>query len=234
MDFLTARRGVALLCVLLSACVTSSSTVREDDEAPEVVSSWEEARADPSCVVPLCDEDRCALWRCQDLMEVDPSPSVVLARGPMPQAMRPPLVGSPSRWWGRTLAAPTYEEPVFEIPWHNWKQREELARQRKHPLRCMIPPEPLEKHHIFPQQEKLAEWFKIKGIDIHAYTISLPRSVHRRLHSGGPAGGHWNEAWRQFKDENYTASPQEIWKFAFELMFLTGVNGPFVPYYCQD
>jgi uncharacterized lipoprotein (TIGR02269 family) len=208
-----------------------------EDEAPETVSaSWEEARADPSCVVPLCDEARCALWRCQYLVEVemDAAPSVVLARGPMPQAMRPPLVGHPSRWWGRPLAAPTYQEPVFEIPWHNWKVREQLAQQqRKHPLACMLPPEPLEKHHIFPQQQKLARWFTLKGIDIHAYTISLPRSFHRWLHSGGPEGGQWNEAWRQFQEDNHGASPEEIWRFAFELMFLFKVNGPLVPY-CQE
>ena len=75
MDFLTARRGLALLCVLLSACVTSPSLVREHDEAPEAVLSWEEARADPSCVVPLCDEERCAIWRCLDLLEVEDAPS---------------------------------------------------------------------------------------------------------------------------------------------------------------
>jgi uncharacterized lipoprotein (TIGR02269 family) len=168
-------------------------------------------------------------------MEVEvETPSVVLTRGPMPQALRPPVVGNPSRWWGRTLAAPTSVEPIFEIPWHNWKVREQLTQQRKHTLGCMLPPEPLEKHHIFPQQEKLAAWFKIKGIDIHEFTILLPRSFHRWLHGGGPEGGQWNEAWRQFKDENPGATSEEIWKFAFELMFLHRVNGPLVPYYCQE
>jgi uncharacterized lipoprotein (TIGR02269 family) len=232
MDVLSTKKWAALLCVLWAACVTAPSAVRAD-ETPETVSSWEEARADPSCVVPLCDEERCALWRCLDMVEVE-APSVVLTRGPMPQALRPPLVGNPSRWWGPPLAAPTRVEPILEIPWHNWKLREELSQQRQHPLGCMLPPEPLEKHHIFPQAPELAAWFKSKGIDIHAYTVSLPRSFHRQLHSGGPAGGQWNEAWRQFKQEHEDASTEEIWRFAFELMFLTGVNGPFVPYYCQD
>ncbi|HEX8439645.1 TIGR02269 family lipoprotein [Archangium sp.] len=227
-------RWLPLLGVLLAACATSTPVLREDDEAPEVVASWEEARADPSCVVPLCDEERCALWRCQDLVEEVDAPSVVLARGPMPAVgLRPPLVGNPSRWWAPPLAAPTNAEPVFEIPWHHWKMREQLAQQRKHPLRCMLPPEPLEKHHIFPQQEDLAKWFERKHIDIHAFTVSLPRSFHRWLHSGGPEGGQWNEAWRQFQEKNRGASTEEIWQFAFELMFQFRVNGPFVPYYCE-
>ena len=223
---------LAFACLLLAACATPTPGVREEGETPDAV-SWEEARADSSCVVPLCDDERCVLWLCQDLVEVESSPSVVLARGPTPQAMRPPLVGNPSRWWGHTLAVPTSAEPVFEIPWHNWKLRDQLARQ-KHPLGCMLPPEPLEKHHIFPQQKRLARWFKRQGIDIHAFTILLPTSVHQRLHSGAPAGGQWNEAWRQFQDNNDGATPEEIWRFAFELMFLFRVNGPFVPYYCQE
>ncbi len=143
-------------------------------------------------------------------------------------------MGNPSRWWAPPLAAPTYAEPVFEIPWHNWKTREQLAQQRKHPLGCMLPPEPLEKHHIFPQARDLAEWFKSKHLDIHDFTVSLPRSFHRWLHSGGPNGGQWNEAWRQFQEKNRGATTEEIWQFAFELMFQFRVNGPFVPYYCQE
>jgi hypothetical protein len=201
-------RWLSLLGLLLAACATSAPAVREDDEAPEVVSSWEEARADPSCVVPLCDEERCALWRCRDLVEEVDAPSVVLARGPMPAVgMRPPLVGNPRRWWAPPLAAPTTADPVFEIPWHNY---------------------------IFPQAQYLAEWFKSKSIDIHAFTVSLPKGFHQWLHSGGPKGGQWNEAWRQFRDENPRANAKEIWRFAFELMFQFRVNGPFVPYYCQE
>jgi uncharacterized lipoprotein (TIGR02269 family) len=214
--------------VLLAACVTSPSRGHEEHEVPEVVTSWEQARADPSCVVPLCDEERCALWRCQDVVEVE-APSVIQAFST--QGFRPPL-GNPSRWWGLPVAAPTHVEPVLEIPWHNWRTREHLAHP-KHPLGCMLPPEPLEKHHIFPQQEELARWFKLKGIDIHAFTIVLRQSVHTMLHSGGPKGGQWNEAWRQFKEQNDGASPKDIWRFAFELMWRFKINGPFVPYYCE-
>ncbi len=97
---------------------------------------------------------------------------------------------------------------------------------------CIPSREPLEKHHIFPQE--LAAWFKIKKIDIHAFTLRLPKSFHGWLHSGGPRGGQWNEAWRQFRSNNINANQDRIWKFAFELMSRFGVNErPFVPYYCE-
>lgn len=81
-----------------------------------------------------------------------------------------------------------------------------------------------------PQQEVLALWFARKGIRIHDFTIPLRKSFHAYLHSGGPRGGMWNEAWRQFKDQNDGAQPDEIWKFAGELMKRFGVHGEFVPY----
>jgi uncharacterized lipoprotein (TIGR02269 family) len=80
----------------------------------------------------------------------------------------------------------------------------------------------------------LARWFTGQGIDIHAFTIRLPRSFHQWLHSGGPDGGQWNEAWRQFVATNdKTATREDIWRFAGELMMRFGVNGPLVPYYCD-
>ncbi|WP_309891422.1 hypothetical protein [Archangium sp.] len=117
--------------------------------------SWEEGRADPSCVVPLCDEERCAIWRCRDVVEVETagvkeSPSVVLVKGTYPVVVRPllrplsrpstdtevttavrePWEPNPNRWWGHPVAAPTVADPVFEIPWHNWKTREPRVAHR--------------------------------------------------------------------------------------------------------
>ncbi|QRK13398.1 TIGR02269 family lipoprotein [Archangium violaceum] len=226
--------------MLLNACVTSVPVVREEAGAPEGVSSaWEEARADATCVVPLCDGERCAIWRCQDVVEAEAHPvrlaqAMVPAPAPAPM-FRAPLVEGPSasRWWGHPLAVPTGVDPVFEIPWHNWKTRE-LSAPRLFRHQCLSPPrEPFEKHHIFPQQRVLAMWFKLKGIDIHAFTIRVPKSFHQWLHSGGPEGGQWNAAWRRFKDEKPDASPDETWRFAGELMMRFGVNGPFVPYSCE-
>jgi hypothetical protein len=72
-------------------------------------------------------------------------------------------------------------------------------------------------------------------IDIHAFTLRLPRSFHQWLHSGGSPGGQWNAAWRQFRRENFEANQEQIWHFAFELMARFKVNElPLVPYYCDQ
>ena len=184
---------------------------------------------DPSCLVPLCDDKRCAVWRCSDLGEVD-APELVLVRAT--PTVRPPGVGLPHRWWGHPLAVPRQADPVFEIPWHNWKTRGQLNHKELRPL-CINPPnEPFEKHHIFPQQQRLARWFQSRNIDIHAFTIRIPRSFHSWLHSGGPEGGQWNEAWRRFIAKNRSATQNDVWRFAFELMNRFGVHGQLVPYHC--
>lgn len=160
MCFPHAMRGAALLCLLLIACASSASAVQGDEEPREAVVSWEEAREDASCVVPLCEEERCALWRCRELELADP-PSILLTRGTL--TLRPPA--SPTRWWGRPLVAPFDSDPVFEIPWHDRKIRDQYA---PHALRlpCIPSHEPFEKHHIFPQEPLLAGWFKRRNIDI--------------------------------------------------------------------
>jgi uncharacterized lipoprotein (TIGR02269 family) len=219
------KRWLALLGLLLSACASSATAVSEDVEDVDPVASWEEAREDPSCVVPLCEEGRCALWRCQDVVEVEERPVLLaFAHG----TLAPPP--NPTRWWGRPLAVPGGREAVFEIPWHNWNIRGQYAPRVLKPP-CVRSWEPLEKHHIFPQE--FAAWFKRNHIDIHAFTIRLPRSFHRWLHSGSSPGGQWNDAWRQFKDKHDRVNPEEIWRFAGELMSRFGVNGPLVPYYCE-
>jgi predicted lipoprotein DUF2380 len=151
MCFPHAMRGAALLCLLLTSCASSASAVQGDEEPREAVVSWEEAREDASCVVPLC-------------------PSILLTRGTL--TLRPPA--SPTRWWGRPLVTPFDSDPVFERSFHSW-------------------------------------W-----------------------HSGGPRGGQWNDAWRQFRKEHPDANQIETWRFAFELMDRLGVNGPLVTCYCQD
>ncbi|HEX5747811.1 MAG TPA: hypothetical protein VFZ09_16310, partial [Archangium sp.] len=96
------KSWLALLGLVLSACATTSTpAVSESVEDVDPVASWEEAREDPSCVVPLCDEGRCGFWRCQDVEEVEEHPVVLaFAHG----SLRPPP--NPTRWWGRPLAVP--------------------------------------------------------------------------------------------------------------------------------
>ncbi|WPB76709.1 TIGR02269 family lipoprotein [Archangium violaceum] len=220
------KSWLALLGLLLSACATTSAPGDSGfAEDVDPVASWEEAWEDPSCVVPLCDEERCGLWRCQDVVEVEEHPVVLaFANG----SLRPPP--NPTRWWGRPLAVPGGREAVFEIPWHNWNIRGQYAPRVLKPP-CVRSWEPLEKHHIFPQA--FSGWFKLKPVDIHAYTIRLPRSFHQWLHSGSFPGGQWNEAWHRFKDKNEDATTEEIWRFAGELMARFRVHGPLVSYYCE-
>jgi uncharacterized lipoprotein (TIGR02269 family) len=216
--------------LLLTHCAASNPVSHGQEEARASGTSWAEIREDATCVVPICEEEKCALWRCLDIEATD-LPTVVLARAT--PAVRPPGVALPHRWWGYPLAAPMNADPVFEIPWHNWKTRGQLNHRELRPL-CIVPPsEPFEKHHIFPQQLRLARWFKTRNIDIHAFTIRLPRTFHAWLHSGGPEGGQWNDAWRQFIAKNRSASQEDIWRFAFELMNRFGVNGSLIPYYCD-
>ncbi len=88
------------------------------------------------------------------------------------------------------------------------------------------------KHHLFPQQPKLAQWFKAQGINIHQWTMLVPEHVHLRIHRGA-SGGPWNEAWRQFKaaNEHRRVSQEELLRKAFELAFRFDIVGPVMPYY---
>jgi uncharacterized lipoprotein (TIGR02269 family) len=89
------------------------------------------------------------------------------------------------------------------------------------------------KHHLFPQEPRLAAYFRAAGIDIHQYTMVIPEYVHRQIHGGrgmGP-GGAWNDAWRQFVRANpKPPSQDELMRHALELAFRFQLSGPVVPY----
>jgi uncharacterized lipoprotein (TIGR02269 family) len=141
----------------------------------------------------------------------------------------PAAPGAPRRWWGRGLGLPGEREPVFIIPWNNFSNPHRTLPD----MRRMLSRRPWVLHHIFPQAPDLARWFTGQGIDIHQYTVPIPQSLHTHLHSGGPRGGMWNEAWRQFVSAHQReprVAHEVIWRRAFELMVQYNVTGPFVHY----
>ena len=192
-----------LLSLSLAACASTGTSLREAAE-PERV-SWEEGCQDSTTLEPLCSEDTCEFFRCQDLTDATEAPSgeVEPARWP---GLRPP--GGFRRGWRYPRRG---AEPVFIIRWRNHPAP-------SLPSRRPIPLDGLVKHHIFSQEPRLAEWFHQQGINIHQYTLLIPRGTHLRIHSGGPRGGMWNAEWRQFRDAHRTATPEEIWQHAIKLI----------------
>jgi uncharacterized lipoprotein (TIGR02269 family) len=224
------KSGVVLLGVLLASCASPSAASREDfEEHAEEATSWAEAWEDARCVTVLCGERECAFVRCQDVLGEVPG-QVVPARGGGPPVVALPAPGrGPRRWWSGGLWLPEDRAPVFVIPWYGAHPQRHLLRDTDALLRSGK----WVQHHIFPQQKALARWFKAQGIDIHQFTLVLPAQVHTRIHSGGPRGGRWNEAWRQFVDahEGQRVPPAQIWAHAHLLIRRFGLNpGPFEPY----
>ncbi|MCK8502165.1 TIGR02269 family lipoprotein [Myxococcus faecalis] len=198
----------------LGCATTGAGTSPAWSEAEEACSEHE----DDVCLAPRCDDDRCYFFRCDDL----PS-ETELARFP---PARPPAASAapgrgPRRNWGGSTAATGGHEPVFVIPWYG-----------SEPPRLQLPPGRFEKHHIFPQAEDLALWFRGRGLNIHDYTLSIPRDLHQRIHRGGDRGGAWNNAWRDYRRQNPAPSKEEIFKHAGELIYrFQLLGGPIRPYY---
>ncbi|AEI62822.1 putative lipoprotein [Corallococcus macrosporus] len=175
------------------------------------------------CVSLLCLGDACGFYQCEDLPG-----EVELARFP---PARPPAAAAapgsgPRRHWGGGQHLPRGAVMVFP----NWNGA---------PARIIPPAHQLttgrwEKHHIFPQARDLAEWFEGQGINIHRYTLPIPRDLHQRIHGGGARGGAWNQAWREFRLRNEEATPEEIFKHAGELIYrFQLLGGPLRPYYSR-
>ena len=206
---------------LLTACMTADFAVQEAVEPPERVASWEEGCEDARTLLPLCDEEgeACGLYRCRDVVPRE----VLLAQrggGPLFIPMGP---ASPRRWWRRPLWPPRGAQPVFTFRFNR-------HLDPKPPLPA-LPPGRWVRHHLFPQAEELKLWFHNQGIpNIHHFTMLIPEHIHLRIHSGGPRGGLWNEAWRRFRQANRSATPEEIYRHAGELIFRFNLAGPIVPY----
>lgn len=211
-----------LLVVLLTACATPSASTDEQQAAPEVVSSWEEGCEDPRTLVLLCREEdgECGFFRCQ---EVVPREVLLAFRGGggIPLASSP---ASPRRWRSGGLRWPNHTAPVLTFRFNRHFDPK--------PPQFVLPPGRYVRHHIFPQARDLKEWFIARGVkDIHQFTLVIPEHVHIQIHSGGPSGGRWNEAWRQFRDDNFNARPEQIYRHAGELLYRFELVGSVVPYY---
>lgn len=217
------RYWLLLLTGLLAACATSSPVGPDALEAPpEVVDSWEEGCGDPRTLVLLCqeDSDECGLFVCR---EVVPGPVVLASRG---GGFSGPNSQGPFRRWRRGARWPGESAPVFTFRFNRHLEPKPLVPQLP-----QLPSGRYVRHHIFPQASDLARWFTRQGVpDIHQFTMVIPEHIHREIHSGGPRGGVWNQAWRQFRDVNSTASPAEIYRHAGELIFRFELTGPLVPY----
>ncbi|WP_233261853.1 TIGR02269 family lipoprotein [Vitiosangium sp. GDMCC 1.1324] len=230
---------IHLLSGLLSACAASTIDSRAGVAPPSPISDWvdgEENRGgDAECLTLLCSESQsaCALFRCEDVSPgAGGAGKVILARGGGGVMLAPPPTSSSasaSRYWGSAQGLPEDRLPVFVIPWHNHDRKPLLPPGVQLAIQEHVAgPGRLVKHHIFPQEFK--EWFKIKGINIHEETMLLEAHVHDRIHLGA-RGGPWNAAWRQFIDLNGTATKEEIWRYAGELIHRFGIDGPILPYY---
>ena len=211
-----------LLVGLLAACATSNPIVREADNPPEVVDSWEEGCEDARSLVLLCreDSDECGFFRCR---EVAPQQEVLLAsRGGGPIYIPGASPSAPRRWRGRPLSWPRNNEPVLTFRFNRHFDPK--------PPQPTLPPGRWVRHHIFSQA--LREWFHSRGVpDIHQFTLLIPEHVHVRIHGGGPSGGRWNQAWRDFIDARPNASPADIYRHAGELIFRFELTGTIVPYH---
>jgi uncharacterized lipoprotein (TIGR02269 family) len=218
----TLTRIWLLLLGLLAACATSSPVAKEENEAPEVVSSWEEGCEDERSLVLLCRDEgeECGFFLCR---EVVPREVLLAYRGGGPIYIPGASPASPRRWWGRPGGWPRNNEPVLTFRFNRHFDPK--------PPAFALPPGRWVQHHIFPQAEVLRNWFHGRGVpDIHQFTILIPEHVHIRLHSGGPNGGLWNQAWREFMSTYPNAPPEQIYRHAGELMFRFELTGPIAPY----
>ena len=77
------------------------------------------------------------------------------------------------------------------------------------------------------------KWFEGKRIEIDKYTLLLLVEKHRSIHRG-TNGGPWNAAWNKFIQENDDAVPEEIFRYAGQLIYEFELLGPVMSYRRQQ
>jgi hypothetical protein len=81
----------------------------------------------------------------------------------------------------------------------------------------------VESHHLFPQQFK--SQFERAGIDIEQHKVDLSRSQHRLKPDGLHTGtDNWNANWRQFFQQNPSATRGQIFQQLLEMKQKFGID----------
>jgi uncharacterized lipoprotein (TIGR02269 family) len=216
---------LSIVALLLSGCGTTSSNLREGEETEwDGASACEDPDAD-ACIVFACDSEEglCGVFACEDV-----APGTVLGSSAAPRA----------EWVVGGAYRPPMRGPVFR----NWRNLG--LRQRARPRMTFhfsyrfgyLPAFPryegrVVKHHLFPQAREFREWFMRAGINVHDWTMLIPESVHRQIHSGTGSGGLWNTAWRTYMEANRDPPGRDVMiRHALELAFRYHMVGPLVPY----
>ncbi|NMO20507.1 TIGR02269 family lipoprotein [Pyxidicoccus fallax] len=208
----------SLVALTWLGCATTTPPLQEawTEAQPECDSPHED-----QCVTLLCLGDACGFYRCEDMLG-----DVELARFP---GARPPAAApgsGPRRNWGGAGKLPGGAVMVFP----NWNG----APERIIPPSRQLTAGRWEKHHLFPQEPTLKEWFTDRGVRIHDYTMPIPRHLHQRIHGPEGRGGAWNQAWRDFKEARPFATPEQIYRHAGELIYrFQLIGGPVQPYYSR-
>lgn len=220
--FLSWFLSLCVAALLLSACGASSPAVRVWEEAQgQDASTCEEPGADP-CIVFACEEGECGVFSCEDvdIEAVASAPrdaGVELARGFRPLFRAP---GTHRNWRRAGLREDARPRMTFHFRYRDGFLPAFPRLEGK-----------LIRHHLFPQEARLALWFRKQGVNIHEWTMLIPEHVHLRIHRGS-RGGLWNEAWRQYWEANASRNVprEELIGKAFELAFRYDIVGPIVPY----
>ena len=227
-----ALSGLTLLLstVLLTACATSHPALRAWEEAAPAAGC--ESPDEDSCVTLACEDGLCGFFRCEDVVALEEAPrGAEVERAQFVRPTPPMGPARPGRAWRWSPWLRRGAEPVMTFQWYAASQPRPLPPR----VPLALPAPRMQKHHVFPQAEDLARWFKARGIDIHQYTLLIPEHVHRRIHAGGPSGGLWNQAWRDFREASRDKPPsrEEIYRHAGVLIFRFELNGPVQPYFRQ-